>query len=66
MAAREQRRDDLVDRLLLAEDHAAQFVDDPRDLRLAVGDAIGGEQGSRVCWSSVADSSCSKYFFTAL
>ena len=51
VAAGEQRRDDLVDRLFLAEDHPAQLVDEPRDLRLAVGDAIGGQERSSVCRS---------------
>ena len=44
VAPREERRDDLVDRLLLAENHASQFVDDARDLRLTVGDACRIEQ----------------------
>ena len=48
MASREERRDDLVDRLFLAEDHPAQFADDPRDFRLALGDAIGGHEHSFV------------------
>ena len=60
----EQRGDDLVDRLLLAEDDPAQLVDEPRDLRLAVGHAVGGEEGSRVSGHAVAH--FSKYFFTAL
>jgi hypothetical protein len=48
MASSEQRRDDLVDRLFLAEDHPAQFADDARDLRLAFGDAIGEHEHSFV------------------
>ena len=70
MSPGEQRRDDLVDHLLLAEDHAAQLVDDARDLRLAVGDAMR----ERAAWTSVSahrwltssSASASKYFFTAL
>ena len=64
VTAREQRRDDLVDRLFLAEDDAAQLVDEPRDLRLAVGDAIGGRAAFGVSPSWMAH--FSKYFFTAL
>ena len=64
MASSEQRGDDLVDRLLLAEDHPAQLVDEPRDLRLAVGDAFGGKECSTV--SRHRSAHFSKYFFTAL
>jgi hypothetical protein len=49
VAAGEQRGDDFVDRLFLAEDHAAQLVDHTRDRRLAAGDAVGVEEGSSVC-----------------
>ena len=65
VAAREQRGDDFVDRLLLAENHAAQLVDDPRDLRLALGDAIGRTGAERR--SAVTVAHClAKYFLTAL
>ena len=60
----EERGDDLVDRLLLAEDHAAQLIDEPRDLRLAVGDTVGRKDGLHA--SPIMVAHFSKYFLTAL
>jgi hypothetical protein len=48
VTAGEQGGDDLVDRLLLAENDLPQLADEPRDLRLAVGHAVGSKENSRV------------------
>jgi len=48
VSPREQGRDDLVDRLFLAEDDAAQLGDDPGDFRLTVDNPLGRDQCSVV------------------
>ena len=64
MALRQQRGRDFVDGLFLAEDHAPQLADEPPNLRLGVGHAIGREQRWSVSSHYLAH--LSKYFFTAL
>ena len=45
VALREQRRDDFIDHLFLAENHAPQFVDEFRDIGLCGGDGFGVRRG---------------------
>jgi hypothetical protein len=64
VAAPEQRGNDLVDRVLFAEDNEAQRLDEARNRRLGVLDGSRIEQGF-----GLRDHGCAqglKYFLTAL